>query len=170
MEIEDRFEIDIPINLVSDMTTVGDLVALVERQIRARGGALMDIFDKYAPVRPAARAAAGAGRRPVRRAHGRAAVADRGRRSTAGATILAGTNNYLGLTFDPACIAAAEEALRHYGTGTTGSRIANGTYGVHTELEPSSPASSAATHVHRVLHRLPGQSRHDRRPRRARAT
>ena len=29
MEIEDRFEIDIPINLVSDMTTVADLVALV---------------------------------------------------------------------------------------------------------------------------------------------
>ena len=50
-------------------------------------------------------------------------------------TILAGTNNYLGLTYDPACIAAAGEALRHYGTGTTGSRIANGTYGLHTELE-----------------------------------
>jgi acyl carrier protein len=39
MEIEDRFEIDIPINLVSDMTTVADLVALVERQLKARGGA-----------------------------------------------------------------------------------------------------------------------------------
>ncbi|MFL5332753.1 MAG: serine palmitoyltransferase [Geminicoccaceae bacterium] len=50
-------------------------------------------------------------------------------------TILAGTNNYLGLTYDSACIAAAEAALRHYGTGTTGSRIANGTYGLHTELE-----------------------------------
>ena len=32
MEIEDRFEIDIPINL-SDITTVADLVALVERQL-----------------------------------------------------------------------------------------------------------------------------------------
>ncbi len=50
-------------------------------------------------------------------------------------TILAGTNNYLGLTYDPSCIAAAEEAVRRYGTGTTGSRIANGTYGLHTELE-----------------------------------
>jgi acyl carrier protein len=38
MEIEDRFEIDIPINLVSDMTTVADLVALVERQLRTREG------------------------------------------------------------------------------------------------------------------------------------
>ena len=36
MEIEDRFEIDIPINLVSDMTTVADLVALVDRQLKAR--------------------------------------------------------------------------------------------------------------------------------------
>jgi acyl carrier protein len=36
MEIEDRFEIDIPINLVSDMSTVADLVALVERQLNSR--------------------------------------------------------------------------------------------------------------------------------------
>ena len=38
-------------------------------------------------------------------------------------TILAGTNNYLGLTFDPSCIAAACAALEHEGTGTTGSRL-----------------------------------------------
>jgi acyl carrier protein len=36
MEIEDRFEIDIPINLVSDMSTVADLVDLVERQLKTR--------------------------------------------------------------------------------------------------------------------------------------
>lgn len=36
MEIEDKFEIDIPINLVSDMTTVADLVAVVDRQLKAR--------------------------------------------------------------------------------------------------------------------------------------
>ena len=50
-------------------------------------------------------------------------------------TILLGTNNYLGLTFDPDCIEEAVEAVRHAGTGTTGSRIANGTYGGHAELE-----------------------------------
>ncbi len=50
-------------------------------------------------------------------------------------TILLGTNNYLGLTFDPACVEAAAEAARSYGTGTTGSRIANGTYSLHRELE-----------------------------------
>jgi 8-amino-7-oxononanoate synthase len=50
-------------------------------------------------------------------------------------TILVGTNNYLGLTFDPACIEAAHKALDAYGTGTTGSRIANGSYAPHRDLE-----------------------------------
>jgi 8-amino-7-oxononanoate synthase len=50
-------------------------------------------------------------------------------------TILAGTNNYLGLTFDRDCMAAAVTGIRDHGTGTTGSRIANGTYGIHRELE-----------------------------------
>lgn len=50
-------------------------------------------------------------------------------------TILVGTNNYLGLTFNPECVEAAVGALRRHGTGTTGSRIANGTYGIHRELE-----------------------------------
>ena len=50
-------------------------------------------------------------------------------------TILAGTNNYLGLTFDPACIAAGIEALQTEGTGTTGSRMANGSYATHGALE-----------------------------------
>jgi 8-amino-7-oxononanoate synthase len=50
-------------------------------------------------------------------------------------TILMGTNNYLGLTFDQACIDAAVEATRSQGTGTTGSRMANGTYMGHEALE-----------------------------------
>jgi len=49
--------------------------------------------------------------------------------------LLFGTNNYLGMTFDPACVDAAASALRREGTGTTGSRIANGTYAGHTALE-----------------------------------
>ena len=49
--------------------------------------------------------------------------------------LLLGTNNYLGLTFAPEAIAAASDALHRYGTGTTGSRIANGTYAGHAELE-----------------------------------
>ena len=50
-------------------------------------------------------------------------------------TILLGTNNYLGLTFDETCIDKAVEAVRSQGTGTTGSRIANGSYDGHKKLE-----------------------------------
>jgi 8-amino-7-oxononanoate synthase len=49
--------------------------------------------------------------------------------------ILAGTNNYLGLTLDPEVVAAAREGLEHFGTGTTGSRMANGSYRAHQALE-----------------------------------
>ena len=50
-------------------------------------------------------------------------------------TILAGTNNYLGLTFEPKCIEAGQKALAESGTGTTGSRVANGNYADHELLE-----------------------------------
>ena len=49
--------------------------------------------------------------------------------------VLAGTNNYLGLTFNEEAVAAAKEAVEKSGTGTTGSRFANGTYAAHRQLE-----------------------------------
>ena len=49
--------------------------------------------------------------------------------------LLFGTNNYLGLTFDAACIEASVRSVHEAGTGTTGSRIANGTYRDHALLE-----------------------------------
>ena len=49
--------------------------------------------------------------------------------------LLLGTNNYLGLTFAPECIQAAHEAIDKEGTGTTGSRMANGSYYGHRALE-----------------------------------
>jgi 8-amino-7-oxononanoate synthase len=52
-------------------------------------------------------------------------------------TLLLGTNNYLGLTYDRDVIAKSTEAVRRYGTGTTGSRIANGSYDGHQRLERS---------------------------------
>ena len=52
-------------------------------------------------------------------------------------TILLGTNNYLGLTFDESCIEKSVEAVKAQGTGTTGSRIANGSYAGHEKLEVS---------------------------------
>lgn len=50
-------------------------------------------------------------------------------------TILMGTYNYMGMTFDPDVIAAGEEALREFGAGTTGSRSLNGTYASHRACE-----------------------------------
>ena len=49
--------------------------------------------------------------------------------------ILAGTNNYMGLSFDSRCIAAAQAAVAKWGTGTTGSRLANGSFAEHQALE-----------------------------------
>ena len=49
--------------------------------------------------------------------------------------ILAGTNNYLGLSYDPRCIEAAQAAAARWGTGTTGSRLANGSFAEHQALE-----------------------------------
>lgn len=49
--------------------------------------------------------------------------------------IMAGSNNYLGLTSDPRVKEAAMQAIRQYGTGCTGSRFLNGTLDLHIELE-----------------------------------
>jgi 8-amino-7-oxononanoate synthase len=50
-------------------------------------------------------------------------------------TILVGTYNYMGMTFEPDVIAAGKKALDTFGTGTTGSRVLNGTYEGHKQLE-----------------------------------
>ncbi|MFU8861107.1 MAG: aminotransferase class I/II-fold pyridoxal phosphate-dependent enzyme [Cyclonatronaceae bacterium] len=49
--------------------------------------------------------------------------------------IMAGSNNYLGLTNDPRLIEAAQKAITKYGTGCTGSRYLNGTLDIHLKLE-----------------------------------
>jgi len=50
-------------------------------------------------------------------------------------TILLGTYNYMGMTFDPDVIAAGKKALDEFGAGTTGSRVLNGTYDPHKDCE-----------------------------------
>ena len=50
-------------------------------------------------------------------------------------TILLGTYNYMGMTFDPDVIEAGKKALDEFGSGTTGSRVLNGTYQGHRECE-----------------------------------
>ena len=61
--------------------------------------------------------------------------------------ILAGTNNYLGLSFDPRCISAAQEAAAKWGVGTTGSRLANGTFLEHQMLETELAAFHGVNHA-----------------------
>ncbi len=49
--------------------------------------------------------------------------------------IMAGSNNYHGLTTHPKVIEAAQKALLKYGTGCSGSRYLTGTLDLHIELE-----------------------------------
>jgi 8-amino-7-oxononanoate synthase len=94
----------------------------------------MAIFDKFQPLAAARQALAESGVQSIN------VVMDKVVSATEAivngrSLILAGTNNYLGLTFHPDCIEAACQATRTLGTGTTGSRAANGSYAAHVQLE-----------------------------------
>lgn len=94
----------------------------------------MTILAKYTQLREHYHKIAGAGRDPFTVRFDQILSPTegvlKGRR-----TVLLGTNNYLGLTFDKSCIDKGVEALIEQGTGTTGSRIANGSYSGHADLE-----------------------------------
>ncbi len=62
-------------------------------------------------------------------------------------TILLGTYNYMGMTFDPDVIAAGKDALDRFGTGTNGSRMLNGTFRDHVEAEEALKAFYGADHA-----------------------
>ena len=62
-------------------------------------------------------------------------------------TILLGTYNYMGMTFDPDVIAAGKQALDDYGSGTTGSRVLNGTYSPHKDCEAALKEFYAMDHA-----------------------
>lgn len=49
--------------------------------------------------------------------------------------LLMGSNNYLGLTHDQACIDAGLSAIKDFGAGATASRVASGTIKEHVEIE-----------------------------------
>ncbi|TAD87765.1 MAG: pyridoxal phosphate-dependent aminotransferase family protein [Alphaproteobacteria bacterium] len=49
--------------------------------------------------------------------------------------IMAGSNNYLGLTVHPHVLEAARVALERYGASTCGSRLMSGTITLHSDLE-----------------------------------
>ncbi|MEP6342965.1 MAG: aminotransferase class I/II-fold pyridoxal phosphate-dependent enzyme [Maricaulaceae bacterium] len=94
----------------------------------------MSLFDKYAPLQKRIDVMTKIGRDALGVKFDDIIDATRGRVGNR-EILLAGTNNYLGLTFDEDCVAAAKTAIDKYGTGTTGSRIANGTYTDHIALE-----------------------------------
>ena len=93
----------------------------------------MDLFDKTARFDRADRFRR-AGLYPYFRAieesHGGTRVMIDGRE-----LVMAGSNNYLGLTHDARVIEAAHKALDEFGTGCTGSRFLNGTLDLHEEFE-----------------------------------
>ncbi|PXW28757.1 UNVERIFIED_CONTAM: 8-amino-7-oxononanoate synthase [Williamsia faeni] len=49
--------------------------------------------------------------------------------------VLLGSNSYIGLSTHPDVVAASVEATKEFGSGTTGSRLLNGTYSLHVALE-----------------------------------
>ncbi len=94
----------------------------------------MDLLDKLRVVeKRAARFADGSampGATVIDRVVGPCEVIVRGR-----PVLMFGSNNYLGLTLHPEVVGAAQRAVDEYGTGTTGSRTANGTLALHEDLE-----------------------------------
>ncbi|MGZ0186839.1 MAG: serine palmitoyltransferase [Alphaproteobacteria bacterium] len=94
----------------------------------------MDLFDKFQPLKAAYADLTAAGADPFGVAFDRIVSPTIGMIGNQ-EIILAGTNNYLGLTFEDEVIEAVQTGVAKYGAGTTGSRIANGTYGPHKALE-----------------------------------
>lgn len=54
------------------------------------------------------------------------------------------SNDYLGLALDPRVKAAAVEAIREWGTGSTGSRLVTGTTSAHVELDTALARATGA--------------------------
>ncbi len=96
----------------------------------------MSIFSKFDPYLERLSKALQIGRSPVGIQFDEILSATRGI-VDGKEVIMVGTNNYLGLTFDEKCVAAAKAAIDSHGTGTTGSRVANGNYAEHAKLEQS---------------------------------
>lgn len=94
----------------------------------------MSLFDKFERLRALQAVLGEAGlpavATPMDEIHSATEATIGGRRM-----LLAGTNNYLGLTFDAECQAAGIAAMAALGTGSTGSRMASGNYAGHRGLE-----------------------------------
>ncbi len=95
---------------------------------------MSSLFDKYAPLKARVDMMMKIGQDALGVQFDDIINATRGRIGNR-EILLAGTNNYLGLTFDEDCVEAAKAAIDSHGTGTTGSRVANGSYSEHVDLE-----------------------------------
>ncbi len=94
-----------------------------------------DLFDKFAPLIAEREALLSSGLRDpfgivMEEVKSPTVAVIKGRE-----TILLGTYNYMGMTFDPDVIAAGKQAFDRFGTGTNGSRALNGTFHDHMEVE-----------------------------------
>ncbi len=92
-----------------------------------------DLFEKCATIRDEAKRLREAGSyffyRKIESGQDSEVVVD-GRR-----VVMAGSNNYLGLTTHPRIREAAIKAIERFGTGCAGARILNGNLAIHEELE-----------------------------------
>ena len=131
MEIEDEFDISVPINALADVQTVQELANLIYQIEVCETMSLLDKLDAVAAARkallPEGIDVFGT---PIEEVYSstEAKIGDR-------RILFLGTNNYLGLTFASECLQAAHAAIDSEGTGTTGSRMANGSYSGHRALE-----------------------------------
>ena len=89
---------------------------------------------------------------PIERTEGTRAIID-GRE-----VIMAGSNNYLGLSFDQRVKEAAVKAIEKYGISCSGSRFMNGTLVLHEELE-AKMAQFRKKRCHLLYYRVSDQCR-----------
>lgn len=105
----------------------------------------MDLLDKLRPIAARVAAFEGSSFRPFDTVFdeviGPCEVVAAGRR-----ILMFGSNNYFGLSFHPEVRAAARDAVDRYGSGSTGSRVANGTLRIHQELERDFAGAFAKRH------------------------
>ena len=106
-----------------------------------------DLFDKFDPIIEVRRALLATGitdpfNLVMERVESPTVAICNGKR-----TILLGTYNYMGMTFDPDVIEAGKQALDDYGSGTTGSRVLNGTYAGHKACEEALKEFYAMDHA-----------------------
>ena len=94
-----------------------------------------DLFDKFAPIIAERQALVDSGARDPFAIVMEAVTSPTEAVIRGKPTILLGTYNYMGMTFDPDVIAAGKAAYDRFGSGTNGSRMLNGTFADHVDVE-----------------------------------